>query len=179
MILLSIDPGNTESAWMLYDTETREPFQHAKEGNEQLINRLRFRRLGTEFVLMPDTCVIEDMACYGMAVGKEVMDTLKWIGRFQEAWSGSELPSLLYRREVKHHLCNSVKAKDSNVRQVLIDLYGGKAKAIGCKAQPGPLYGISADRWSALAIAVTFADTKLPAPRPEAHAVHDAAEASA
>jgi hypothetical protein len=30
--------------------------------------------------------------------------------------------------------------------------------AIGRKAAPGPLYGISRDVWSALAVAVTYAD---------------------
>ena len=51
--------------------------------------------------------------------------------------------------------CNSAAAKDTNIRQALIDHYGGsKAEAIGVKAKPGPLYGIKADEWSALAIAL-------------------------
>jgi hypothetical protein len=35
------------------------------------------------------------------------------------------------------------------------DRFGGSA-AVGRKAAPGPLYGISRDVWSALAIAVTY-----------------------
>jgi len=59
------------------------------------------------------------------------------------------------RRAVKLHLCGSARAKDANIRQALIDRYGGSA-AIGRKAAPGPLYGVSKDVWSALAIAVTY-----------------------
>lgn len=38
----------------------------------------------------------------------------------------------------------------------LIDRFGGKDAAIGRKATPGPLYGITKDLWSALAIAITY-----------------------
>ena len=37
------------------------------------------------------------------------------------------------RQEVKLHLCNSARAKDANIRQALIDRFGGKDKAIGRK----------------------------------------------
>jgi hypothetical protein len=49
-----------------------------------------------------------------------------------------------------------MKAKDANIRQALIDIYGGNDKAIGNKKTPGPLYGIKGDLWAALAVAVTF-----------------------
>jgi hypothetical protein len=80
-----------------------------------------------------------------------------WIGRFVEAWRGSY--TLMFRREVKLHLCGQARAKDPNVRQALIDRFGpGREKAIGTKKQPGPLYGVSADVWSALAVAVTWSE---------------------
>ena len=40
-------------------------------------------------------------------------------------------------------------------RQALLDRFGGST-AIGRKAAPGPLHGISRDVWLALAIAVTY-----------------------
>jgi hypothetical protein len=55
---------------------------------------------------------------------------------------------------VKLALCGDSRAKDANIRQALIDHFGGSA-AIGRKAAPGPLSGISRDVWSALAIAIT------------------------
>ncbi len=62
---------------------------------------------------------------------------------------------MLPRRAVKLALCGDSRAKDANIRQALIDRFGGSA-AVGRKAAPGPLYGISRDVWSALAIAVTY-----------------------
>ena len=60
---------------------------------------------------------------------------------------------------VKSHLCHSAKANDSNIRQALIDRWGGDQVAIGRKKAPGPLYGFSGDMWAALAVAVTAAET--------------------
>jgi hypothetical protein len=97
-----------------------------------------------------------------MAVGAEVFETCVWAGRFIERWyRNPRRPTHLrvYRRDVKLHLCGSMRAKDANVRQALIDRYGpGKEKAIGRKAAPGPLYGISGDCWAALGVAVTAAE---------------------
>ena len=103
---------------------------------------------------LPDVVVIEKVESYGMAVGAEVFDTVLWAGRFAEA--AHRVPVvMLPRRAVKLALCGDSRAKDANIRQALIDRFGGSA-AIGRKAAPGPLYGISRDVWSALAIAVTY-----------------------
>ncbi|MBV8782506.1 MAG: hypothetical protein JO353_14005, partial [Phycisphaerae bacterium] len=54
------------------------------------------------------------------------------------------------------------RAKDGNIRQALIDRFGPtKERAIGKKKSPGPLYGMSGDCWSALAVAVTYADQRI------------------
>lgn len=100
--------------------------------------------------------VIEKIASFGMPVGAEVFETVYWSGRFAQAY-GADRTHRITRIEVKNHICHSSKAKDSNIRQALIDRFGG-ASAIGTKKQPGPLYGIKADLWSALALAVTFSD---------------------
>jgi hypothetical protein len=103
------------------------------------------------------------VASYGMAVGATVFETCVWSGRFIERWLSGRAyrpqPDRIYRKEVKMHLCGSMRAKDANVRQALIDRYGGKEAAIGKKANPGPLYGMSGDCWSALAVAITAAET--------------------
>jgi hypothetical protein len=96
---------------------------------------------------------------------KPLFETCVWIGRFVQEWetlTGAE-PLRVFRREVKLHLCGSPRAKDANIRQALIDRYGGKEAAIGRKASPGPLHGVSGDVWSALAVAVCAADTRLEA----------------
>ena len=154
MILLAIDPGTTESAWVEYDTEKRAVVQWAKEPNVTVLRRIEASDAAN--------LSIEMIASYGMAVGREVFETCVWIGRFVQIWENilGDPARLVYRKEVKMHLCGSARAKDPNVRQALIDRFGGsKEAAIGKKATPGPLYGLSGDGWAALGVAVTATET--------------------
>lgn len=154
MRLFAIDPGNEESAYVLYDEERKVPCEWAKLPNAEVLRYLD-RTPACDLA-------VEMIASYGMAVGCEVFDTCVWIGRFIERWDRSE-PRMVYRRDVKLHLCHDSRAKDPNVRQALIDRFGpGKEKAIGKKASPGPLYGMSGDCWSALAVAITAAEMDMP-----------------
>lgn len=144
--ILAIDPGTTRSAWLRFGGDRPEGF--GITANDVLVTALRTGGL-------PDVVVIEKVESYGMAVGAEVFDTVWWAGRFAEA--AHRVPVvMLPRRAVKLALCADSRAKDANIRQALLDRFGGSA-AIGRKAAPGPLYGISRDVWSALAIAVTYA----------------------
>jgi len=152
--MIAIDPGPEQSAYMAYSGG-----QVGAMGitdNRDLVERLRGAVRGN-----PDEpVVIEMVASYGMSVGKDVFETVYWIGRFSEAVGGAER---VYRKDVKVHLCGNMKAKDSNIRQALIDRFGGtggKDAAVGKKASPGPLYGIRKDLWSALAVAVTYEDRR-------------------
>jgi hypothetical protein len=165
--LLAIDPGSEESAWVVYDDRARMPLNWGKHPNEGVLSVIYDP---------PAECralAIEMVASYGMAVGATVFETCVWAGRFIQLWQmgGSEWGKAaggdalrVYRRDVKLHLCGSMLAKDPNIRQALIDRYGpGKDKAVGFKATPGPLYGMKADCWSALAVAITAAETMLDA----------------
>lgn len=148
MNVLAIDPGPTESAWVEFDGERVLDF--GIDPNIEVLDVVDNS---------PGGLVIEGVACYGMPVGKEVFDTCIWIGRFIQVRSGTRHP-LVYRPDVKLHLCHSMRAKDPMIRQALIDRFGpGKDKAIGKKKSPGPLYGISSHCWSALAVAVYWHDT--------------------
>lgn len=149
MTLLAIDPGTTESAYVyVYDEGV---YQFAKVTNDAMMDVVRRTAA--------DEMVIEMIASYGMPVGAEVFETCVWIGRFLEA-SRVERVERIFRREVKLHLCGNARAKDANIRQALLDRFGGKAAAIGTKAKPGRLYGMSGDVWAALAVAVTWLDTR-------------------
>jgi len=146
--VFAIDPGNEMSAWCV--VQDGQPFESGKELNCALRDRLREWRK-EDWLL-----AVEMIASYGMPVGREVFETCVWIGRFAEAWAhGGGEYRLVYRREVKLLHCNSARAKDANVRQALIDRFGGKEKAIGRKAAPGPLYGVKGDAWAALAVGLT------------------------
>ena len=115
MTLIAVDPGPTQSAWVLL--EDAELVGWAKQPNEDVLAMLAGYRNGS------DILVIERIASYGMAVGAEVFETVYWSGRFAQAFGGwvERLPRLA----VKMHLCHNSRAKDTNIRQVLIDRYGG------------------------------------------------------
>lgn len=152
--ILAIDPGTTESGWVLLRDGV--PVRFGKDANDHVIGKVDI------LSERPDsTLAIEMVASYGMPVGAEVFETCVWAGRFIEAWGGGEVR--VYRKDVKMHLCGQTRAKDGNVRQALIDRFGGKDKAIGKKATPGPCYGMSGDVWQALALAVTVHDGAVPA----------------
>ena len=145
-MLLAIDPGTTESGWCVFDGAR--VIDSGVESNALLVKNLH--------LLQHNTLAIEMVASYGMAVGKEVFETVRWIGRFQQAWREPDAVRLIYRRDVKMLLCGSARAKDANIRQALIDKLG----PVGLKKTPGPLYGVKSHAWSALAVAVTAWETK-------------------
>lgn len=148
--IFAIDPGSSVSGWLAYVPEHREVTNFAIEPNEALLDRLR-----TDTFAVGLTVVIEWTAPRGMPASAELFETLFWAGRFAEAARGSGLPvERVERKAVGRYLCGVQSAKDSNIRQALIDRFGG-SPAI---RKGGALYGISKDVWSALAIAVTYAD---------------------
>lgn len=152
VIILAIDPGPKESAFVQY--RAGGILDHQKVRNTMLLAIIRDCDDG-DF----QKIAIEMIASYGMAVGAETFETVFWIGRFFEAAVLRSIePKLIYRLDVKKAICHNGAAKDPNIRQAIIDRFGGKEVAIGKKATPGPLYGISGDEWSALAVALTYAE---------------------
>lgn len=153
--ILAIDPGNEQSGWVWYDAENHSVLDAGVSSNHGVLNMLINRNANVSRL------AIEAMSSYGMAVGKEVFETCVWAGRFVQAWRRPEEVMMVYRRDVKLYLCNSVKAKDSNVRLALLDMFprtgGGKTPQIGTAKQQGPLYGVSSHAWAALGVAVTAA----------------------
>ena len=156
MRILAIDPGTDKSGWCDYDTA-------GTVNDSGVMDNLDLLR-GVRYGLTPDVLALEMVASYGMPVGRTVFETVLWTGRFFEAWEWErdKDPTLVYRKDVKLHLCGSPKAKDPNVRQAILDRFprtgGGATPQIGTKTQPGPLYGISTHAWSALAVALYVAD---------------------
>lgn len=149
--ILAIDPGNEQSAWAIIDTITYQPLVIRKDLNARLLYLIDTLVDEEENFY----CAIEMIASYGMAVGKEVFDTCVWIGRFKEALKRSYCQcDYVYRKDVKINLCQSMKAKDANIRQALIDRFG----VVGTKNNKGWFYGFAADIWSAYAVGVTYID---------------------
>jgi hypothetical protein len=153
MTVLAIDPGSEQSAYVLWDGVT--VCTHNKVDNEQLRKWLADAQFQTEEI------VIERIGNYGMVSGLHIFETCYWTGRFTEAAAQWYPVSRVSRHDIKMHLCHSKQVNDSIIRRALVDRFGGKEKAIGKKASPGPLYGLKADEWQALALAVTFHDQRV------------------
>lgn len=145
MKILAIDSGNIESGYCLIDSETYKPIEFGKIDNVQLLMKV--------IELDYDYLILEMIASYGMPVGASVFDTCVWIGRFIQARKCPDY-DYIYRKEEKMNLCGSMKAKDSNIRQALIDRFG----VVGTKKNKGFFYGFKKDIWAAYAVGITWLD---------------------
>lgn len=141
-MILALDPGTSHTAFTLLDRQ--KIVDHGHVPNAEMRQIL----IGREY----DRCACEMIASYGMAVGASTFETCVWVGRFIEV-ARVEV-ELIYRKDIKLFLCGTMRAKDANVRQALIDLIGPQGK----KATPGPTYGIKSHSWAALAVAVYAAN---------------------
>ena len=160
--IFAIDPGTTHSGFVIVEHDGNEIVRVIHKGklqNEALLRELPYH-VGVNEI------AVEMVASYGMAVGREVFETCVWIGRFLQA--GGILPDntakhLVYRIDEKSNLCHSAKANDSNIIQALVDRYatGQPNRGKGTKKNPGFFYGFSADAWQAMAVAVTYFDTRV------------------
>lgn len=162
MSIFAIDPGPDKSACVLWNQESDRVLfaQEIQSANvSALILEKRDESLNskTGFIV-----ACEHLQCFGMAVGRETFEAAYWIGEIRHCCFINGIRfHRIYRSDEKMHLCQSMRAKDKNIRQALIDQYG----QVGTKKNKGPLFGIANDLWSALAVAVTCADElKHPSP---------------
>ena len=150
MQVLCIDPGTEVSGAVIYDGKDI-MFRIGEINNYELLEMVKLKSVY-------DHLAIEMVASYGMAVGKSVFETCVWIGRFIQAFNGDY--SQIYRKDVKMCLCNSMRAKDANIRQAILDRFpatgGGKTPQVGIKSNPGALYGVSKHAWAALGVGITY-----------------------
>ena len=154
--ILAIDPGNIFSGYCIVESESLRPLEFGKVENVELE-----RNLYLHFKV--EQVVIEMIASYGMAVGREVFDTCIEIGRLSMLAQLREIPvTYVLRKDEKLTICGSQKANDANIRRALIDrfaqhdLKNGK----GTKGKPDWFYGFKSDVWAAYAVAVTWHDMK-------------------
>ena len=152
-MIFAVDPGNTHSGFAIIRMPDFALCEFGKVENEELLIMLdSYSR-----AKVVDAFAIEMVASYGMAVGKDVFETCVWIGRFIQAIHPKE-STFVYRKDEKLCLCGSLKAKDSNIRQALIDRYAkfdfksGK----GVKKKPDTFHGVSKDVWQSIAVGVTY-----------------------
>lgn len=179
--IVAIDPGPTESAYVILKTGEGYPGKVMDFGKcPEYELRERVTAVYDKMIFPEIYLAIEFPASYGMAVGKTVFETCAVVGRLEEYFyhrmtlcymDGPRPVNPSYRvyrkrrsdvgvEAVSMAICNNNRANDANVRQAIIDLYpatgGGRIPQIGLKNSPGPLYGISKDVWAALGVALTF-----------------------
>ena len=151
--ILAIDAGTIESGYAIMQVLDNELklLAFGKTSNAHLMQIVKSERY--------DQLVYEQFQSFGMAVGESTIEAILWNGRFIQAAIDNNRPvDQIYRKEEKLCLCNSLRAKDANIRQALIDRYAKTdfKNGKGTKKEPDVFYGVSKDVWSAIAVGVTF-----------------------
>lgn len=147
MKILAIDVGTTETGFCIINKETYKPIRFGKISNEDLLDIVR----NEEY----DTLIYEEFQSYGMPIGVSTITSITWNGRYMQiALDREKKVDYIYRKEEKMNLCHSMKAKDSNIRQALIDRFG----EVGTKKNQGWFYGFKKDIWAAYAVGITWLD---------------------
>lgn len=157
MRVFAIDPGpKTSGVCLLEWKQGQQPELIMKDhyDNHDLIRHLRGGAC--------HNLAIEGIQNYGMAVGNDVFQTLKFIGRIEQVSDlyGKRLTEIL-RTQIKANICGTASAKDPQVRRAIIARFcqwydTTESQVQGKKAAPGPLYGVKKHIWSALALALTW-----------------------
>lgn len=154
-LILAVDPGSVTHGAVLYDPtpgEERPLYWASKEATtEEICTRMRdLWEGGHSFRLVVERVMAQQyaansllrtaehgawMMCEGHACGVETM----WMPR----------------SKVLTELHISGGSRDKQVRDRMIELHGGcKEVAVGKKASPGPLHGVTSHAWQALGVAV-------------------------
>lgn len=152
--ILAIDAGNVQSGYVIMDALTYKPLEYGKTINGEILDIIARKP-------HVDVVVLEMVAHYGtgMPAGATVFDTCVWIGRFTQAAVQCGIHvERIYRREEKIAICGSMKAKDANIRQALIDRFASTPNGKGTKKNPDFFYGFAADAWQAYACGVAWID---------------------
>ena len=121
MIVLGIDPGPERSGYVVFDYHANSLEEYGHEKNTEIQTYLPL------WIEKCDLLAIEMVEPRGMAVGWDTFRTLVWIGRFDAGL----LFHLIRPLVIRTTLCGVAKANERNVKQALIDAWGGDRKAIG------------------------------------------------
>lgn len=138
--ILAIDPGTHESGYCLYDGKI---ISAGVMGNDDMLKIVKDDR--------SDLLAIEGFKARGNVIDNNCVQTIRWEGRFLQAWGCPEDVLLIARMDVKKALGLPGSANDAKVNSRLRELVGEK----GVKAKPGPTFLVSSHAWPALGVAYT------------------------
>ena len=160
MKVIAIDPGNKKSAMVIMDGETLKPLYMEMMENEELQRYIKCLHFEEQ-----DRGAIEMLQSYGNLIGRDVLETAVWIGRFYETLRRKLFfpPDYIFRMGEKMHICHTSKAGDAEIRRALIDRFCQHdfRTGRGTKGNPDFFAGIKADLWAAYAVGLTYIETKL------------------
>ena len=131
MIVVGVDPGTHQSAFVVWDGERIK--DHGILQNDLVAGVLRNYGHQRDPV-KADVVVFEQVESFGMAVGKEVFETVFQTGRLFQIVS--DIAERMTRKEVKRNLCYTTRANNANIRTAILDRFGGKEAAQGLKKKP-------------------------------------------
>jgi hypothetical protein len=166
MRVLGIDPGPSESAWVVWDGG--KIWGHHALPNADMAEVLR-----EEVKYGPQFLAIERPQAYGGRCPPVLLDTAIQAGMLMASWPDPTTRLWITYGEVSQHHTGRRGNPESAVRAALIERIG----PVGTKAKPGPLWGLRVKdhHFSALAVAVCAADRleaqhgrKTPGPSPSA-----------
>lgn len=188
--ILGIDPSNKASAYCLVELPSLKPIEFGfMEADEMLnyIEQLPNTYIGVHLAIegmenlgmavgktVFDTCMLVGRLLErGYLAGRLNEETIEdldenYFGEWETvSWTvgGNDYENikLIYRKQEKMNLCGTMRSKDKDIRQALVERFapntpnGGK----GSKADQGWFYGFRADIWSAYAVATTYHDLYL------------------
>ena len=145
MKILGIDPGTTQTGYVVFNTETDDIISFGKIDNEDML------KIVTKNPDKADVMAIEIISSYGQRVGQSTFLTCYFIGMCMNAFKGPQYN--IKRVDEKKYICGTGAAKDAGIRQELIDRF--EPDLIPGKRPCGKLKGFKADIYSGLAVAIT------------------------
>lgn len=154
MDIIGIDPGPTHSGVVVYDPSARVVrWAHSSVANSELRAALR--------EWLADSVVLLERTSPGRMASGDLVRTSEQVGRIAEGLAGWTGVVLVPRSWVLTclHVAGGRGSRDAKVRARCIELHGGTARAaIGAKANPGPLYGVTGHAWQALGLVLAHID---------------------
>jgi hypothetical protein len=155
-ILLAIDGGTKDSAYMVVDEENYKIVQSGKCLNSVVAQLVRDGYY--------DDLTIEGITSYGQPIGQETLDTVFFNGRLYQIGLFREIvATIIPRKDIKRYFEVERGANaDAFIRRTLIDRFAqfDKIRGKGTAKNPDWFYGVTADRWSAYALATVWIDRK-------------------
>ena len=174
MKIMAIDPGTTESAYVILDDQYQ-IFSADKVGNDVILSIIADAP-GLDAVIIED---IEprysstDKSAAGAVMGQSTIETIKAFGRF--SWQASLrglMVGSIFRRDERSCLIptnrnglpplpeTAPKHADGQIRVSLIRRFArhDKERGRGTMANPDTFYGFHGDMWQAMAVGVTWLD---------------------